>query len=70
MSQNTRRIAPNFGPQSTVARNHRRKLRRQLIGRLIDQLCELHDRLAPGDPQRDLLRRKIGKWNVEFQAED
>ena len=55
---------------SSTLRNHRRKLRLQAIDRLLDLLCELHDHLEPGHPDRPRLLRKIAKWNVEYQAED
>jgi len=70
MSQNNSSIAPALGQQSIAARNHHRKLHRQAIHRRLDQLCEHHDSLTPGHPDRPRLIREIEKWNVEYQAED
>ncbi|MFY9936903.1 MAG: hypothetical protein WAK33_08535 [Silvibacterium sp.] len=55
---------------SSTLRNHRRKLRLQAIDRLLDLLCDLHDSLEPGHPDRPRLLRDIARWNVEYQAED
>jgi hypothetical protein len=55
---------------SSTLRNHRRKLRLQAIDRLLDLLCDLHDHLDPGHPDRPRLLREIARWNVEYQAED
>ena len=55
---------------STTLRNHRRKLRLEGIAHHLDQLCEQHDSLAAGHPDRPHLIRVIAKWNVEYQAED
>ena len=70
MSQNNSSIAPVLGQQSIAARNHHRKVRCQTIHRHLDRLCEHHDSLAPGHPDRPRLIREIAKWNVEYQAED
>jgi hypothetical protein len=46
------------------------KLRLQAIDRLFDLLCDLHDHLEPGYPDRPRILGEIAHWNVEYQAED
>ncbi len=58
------------GLKSRAATNHRLKLRRQLILRLLDKLERLDDLLPPEDPQREAVVSKIERWNLELQVED
>jgi hypothetical protein len=48
----------------------RYRIRREVIARRIDELCEKHSQLAADDPERDRLLDQIWALNIAYNAED
>lgn len=60
--------APQLTVRSSVATTHQNRMGREEIGRELDRLCELADRLAKDGSCLEQIIDDIAKWNREYQA--